>query len=90
MNEIVNDGVLPRAYEWVCERRRADSANDDVWDLRWRWDKIRPGLQVAIRAGTYRIGSTRRLRVEEGNRSQRSSGTATVLIEVKTRMKNHF
>jgi len=64
IEEIVSDEVMQQAYEWVCQRRRDYSSNDDVWDLRWRWDEIRPGLQAALRAGTYRIGSTRRLRVE--------------------------
>ena len=64
LEEIVSDEVMQQAYEWVCQRRRDDSANDDVWDLRWRWDEIRPALQTALRTGTYRIGSTRRLRVE--------------------------
>ena len=64
IEEIVSDEVMQQAYEWVCQRRRDDSSNDDVWDLRWRWDKIRPVLQTALRTGTYRIGSTRRLRVE--------------------------
>ena len=40
IEEIVSDEVMQQAYEWVCQRRRDDSANDDVWDLRWRWDEI--------------------------------------------------
>ena len=40
LEEIVSDEVMQQAYEWVCQRRRDDSANDDVWDLRWRWDEI--------------------------------------------------
>lgn len=60
IEEIVSDEVMQQADEWVCQRRCDDSANDDLWNLRWRWDEIRPGLQAALRAGTYRIGSTRR------------------------------
>jgi hypothetical protein len=33
MQEIVSDEVMQQADEWVCARRRDDSANDDVWDL---------------------------------------------------------
>jgi hypothetical protein len=31
-----------------------------VWDLRWRWEEIRPQLQAQLRAGTYRLGLVRR------------------------------
>ena len=48
------------AYAWLCQRRVNYSRNDDVWDVRWRWDEIRPRLQVWLRAGVYRIGSVRR------------------------------
>jgi hypothetical protein len=40
LEEIVSNEVMQQADEWVCQRRRDDSANDDVWDLRWRWDEI--------------------------------------------------
>jgi hypothetical protein len=31
-----------------------------VWDLRWRWEEIRPQLQAQLRAGSYRLGPVRR------------------------------
>jgi hypothetical protein len=31
-----------------------------VWDLRWRWDEIRPQLQARLRASEYRPGPVRR------------------------------
>jgi hypothetical protein len=31
-----------------------------VWDLRWRWEEIRPLLQAQLRAGAYRLGPVRR------------------------------
>jgi hypothetical protein len=49
-----------RQSTWLCERRRDYSPNDDVWDLRWRWDELRPRLQDWLRAGVYRIGAVRR------------------------------
>jgi hypothetical protein len=33
MEAIVSDEVMQQAYECVCQSRRDDSANDDVWDL---------------------------------------------------------
>jgi RNA-directed DNA polymerase len=60
MDEIASDPILQKAYTWLCERRRDYSPHDDVWDLRWRWEEIRPQLQARLRAGEYRVGPVRR------------------------------
>ncbi len=60
MDEVASEPVLNQAYAWLCERRLDYSANDDVWDLRRRWEELRPQLQAWLRAGVYRIGAVRR------------------------------
>ena len=60
IDEIASDDVLRQAYDWLCERRVDYSPNDDVWDVRWRWEEIRPALKDALRAGDYRMSSVRR------------------------------
>ena len=60
MDEIASESVLHQAYAWLSERRRDHSPNDDVWDLRWRWEEIRPQLQAQLRAGAYHLGPVRR------------------------------
>ena len=60
MDEIASESVLNQAYAWLCERRVNYSPNDDVWDVRWRWEELRPKLQDWLRAGVYRIGAVRR------------------------------
>ena len=62
-DEIASDSVLQQAYAWLCERRQYYSANDDVWDVPWRWEEIRPQLQAQLRAGVYRLSPVRRLRL---------------------------
>ena len=62
MDEIASEAVLHQAYAWLCERRRDHSPHDDVWDLRWLWEEIRPQLQARLRAGEYRLGPVRRIR----------------------------
>lgn len=52
--------VLNLAYEWLCRRRKDAGSNADVWDVRWRWDEVRPRLQEQLRAGNYRFSPTRR------------------------------
>jgi RNA-directed DNA polymerase len=45
IDEIASDDVLRQAYDWLCERRVDYSPNDDVWDVRWRWEEVRPALR---------------------------------------------
>ena len=61
MDLIASESVLQQAYAWLCERRQDHSPKDDVWDLRWRWEEIRPRLQDLLRAGEYRLGPVRRI-----------------------------
>jgi RNA-directed DNA polymerase len=42
MHEIASLDVLDEAYGWLCDRRMDYSHNNDVWDVRWRWDELRP------------------------------------------------
>jgi RNA-directed DNA polymerase len=66
MDEVASESVLNQAYAWLCERRRDYSANDDVWDVRWQWEELRPKLQVWLRAGVYRLGAVRRFPAGDG------------------------
>jgi hypothetical protein len=61
MDEIASESVLQQAYAWLCERRRDYAPHDDVWDVRWRWEEIRPQVQAQLRAGEYRLGPVRRI-----------------------------
>jgi RNA-directed DNA polymerase len=43
-----------------CARRQDYSAHNDVWTVHWRWAEIKPRLQAALLAGTYRLRPTER------------------------------
>jgi len=60
MQEIASDEVLGLAYDWLCRRRRDYSANDDVWNVRWKWNEIMPLLQQQLLAGFSISGSIAR------------------------------
>ena len=47
--------------QWLCERRRDYSHNDDVWEVRFRWAEIKPVLQASLLAGRYRFSPLRRI-----------------------------
>jgi len=79
MDEIASESVLGQAYAWLCKRRQDYSPNDDVWDVRWRWEEIRPLLQAQLRAGGYRLSSVRRFHLSDGDIEVWSALDALVL-----------
>ena len=58
MEAISSEEVILQAYQWVCKQREHYPHNSDIWDLRWRWDRIKTTLQEHLLAGTYKLGST--------------------------------
>ncbi|MGB2938668.1 MAG: reverse transcriptase/maturase family protein [Phycisphaerae bacterium] len=82
MEEIASEEVLELAYRWLCKQRRDSHANNDVWDLRWRWPEIRPILQRRLLAGTYRFEAVRRYRLPGETVEGWSSPDALVLKAV--------
>ncbi len=54
--------MIERAFAWLCKQRREYSANNDVWNARWRWERVKPRLQRLLLDGEYRFGSVKRLR----------------------------
>lgn len=49
--------MLDDAYDWLCRRRREAPFWHEFWDLRWRWDDLKPRLQTELLAGTFRLGA---------------------------------
>jgi hypothetical protein len=63
MDEIATGSWLDQAYACLCEGRRDDSQNDDVWDARQRasfWRAGQSPVYVSIRqvlsAGRCKLG----------------------------------
>ena len=90
MEEIASDEVLQQAYDWLCKRRKDYSHNNDVWDVRWRWEEIKPQLQVALLAGTYRLSAVDRIRGEERTIELWSSLDALVLKAAAIVLNRHL
>lgn len=67
MEEIASDEVLEEAYRWLCDRRKNCSPNNDVWNLRWRWQGIKPELQARLVGGSYRFEPLYRIPESEDN-----------------------
>lgn len=50
----MND-LFSTAYNWLCKSRLRHTHNADVWDVRWRWAKIRGGIWNDFISGKYRF-----------------------------------
>ncbi|MCP4107624.1 MAG: reverse transcriptase [Desulfobacteraceae bacterium] len=79
MENIASDVVIDQAYEWLCRRREDYSDSNDVWNLRFDWDRIKPQIQADLLAGTYILGPVELIRGEEGTVELWSSTDALVL-----------
>ena len=64
MEEIGSDEVLEEAYAWLCKRREYYSHNDDVWQVRYHWDEIKPQLQSQLLQGDYSFSPLRRVHLQ--------------------------
>jgi RNA-directed DNA polymerase len=64
MEEIGSDEVLEEAYAWLCKRREHYSHNDDVWQVRYRWEEIKPQLQAQLLQGDYSFSPLRRVHLQ--------------------------
>jgi len=82
MEHICSDEILDAAFDWVCERRRDYSANNDVWDLRMRWTEIKPQLQADLLAGRFRLGAVERFG-GDGDEEQREVWSAIDALVLK-------
>jgi RNA-directed DNA polymerase len=90
IEQIASNDVLQQAYDWLCARRKAYSANNDVWDLCWRWAEVKPRLQAELLAGTYRLGVLERRAGEESVIELWSSLDALVLKATALVLHRHL
>ena len=61
-DQLASDTVIDAAYAWLCARRKKYSHNNDVWHLRWNWQRLKPQIQSQLRSGTYRFQEQPRIR----------------------------
>ncbi|MCP4546681.1 MAG: hypothetical protein GY835_09490 [bacterium] len=82
MDAVASGDVLAEAYDWLCQRRREAPFWHEVWDLRWRWDDLKPRLQAELLGGTFRLGATRPVHLDDGTVEAWASRDALVLKAV--------
>ncbi|MGR3316916.1 MAG: reverse transcriptase domain-containing protein [Candidatus Anammoxibacter sp.] len=61
IKKVASNTVVDQAYAWLCARRKGYSHNDDVWDICFRWNEIKPWLQKALISGKYTFSSQKEI-----------------------------
>ncbi len=90
IQKIASDSVIDIAYDWLCERRKDYSHNNDVWDLRSRWAEIKPRLQQSLLAGEYSFSSQAELRMPGGRIELWSALDSLVLKAISIVIGEHL
>jgi len=91
LNLIASDYIIDQAFAWLCKRRFDYSHNNDVWELRFRWDSLKPQLQAALLSGEYRFSPLQRIYTSEGEvRDLWSAADSLVLKTITLVLGNHL
>ena len=61
---IASDEVMDAAYAHVRRARVERAANDDIWHLRFHWQRLKGEMKNALLAGKYRFSPCRAVRVD--------------------------
>ena len=82
--DLTSDDVLDTAYDWLCRRRRAYSADADVWSFRQRWPAEKKRLMAELATGRFRFGLLPRVILMHGEEAKLSSSLDTSGIKSPT------
>ena len=87
---IASDVILDEAFGWLCQRRKDYSPNNDVWDLRRNWDRIKPELQKILLAGDYTFQPLAEFRLTDEIIEMWSAPDALVLKALAMVLSKHL
>jgi len=90
IEQIASNQNLAEAFDWLCHQRREYSHNNDVWDIRRRWEENRPQLQKDLLAGTYHLSPQQEIRLEDDTLELWSALDSLVLKAVAIVLTRHL
>ena len=90
IRKIASDVILDEAFGWLCQRRKDYSPNNDVWDLRRNWDRIKPELEKILLAGDYTFQPLAELRLNDEIIEMWSARDALVLKALAIVLSKHL
>ena len=63
MQQVVGEAVLQQAYDWLCKAKKDSDHNNDVWHLRFHWDRDKEQLKQQLLSGEYRFEPCKAIKV---------------------------
>lgn len=90
VQKIASDSIINEAYEWLCERRKDYSPNNDIWDFRFYWVDIKCIIQESLLTGDYSFCALKEIRFPEKKIEMWSSQDALVLKAIAIVLGEYF
>jgi RNA-directed DNA polymerase len=79
LSEVISTRNLDLAYRAVCNARKEKGPHDDIWDLRFHWEKERAQFQASLLSGDYGLSPIAVFKTENGTFTRWSARDAVVL-----------
>ncbi len=90
IQKIASDSVIDSAYDWLCERRKDYSHNDDVWNIRFRWSEFKTYLQKTLFEEEYTFSSQTVIKTPDRRTELWSAQDALVLKAISIVLGEHL
>ena len=81
LDDVLDEGILARAYTWLCKRRRNYPDHADVWNFRRHWRQEMDRLRRELLEGSYRLGLLSRTTLENREEVDLFSARDAVLLK---------
>ena len=78
LDHVLDEGILARAYTWLCKRRRNYPDHADVWNFRRHWRREMNRLRRELLEGSYRLGLLSRTKLENGEEASANGRIARI------------
>jgi hypothetical protein len=79
--QLASDDVLDSAYAWLCRRRRAYSANSDVWSFRRGWLREKAQIKDQLLSGNYRFSLLARVTLKDSDETDLWSARDALVLK---------
>lgn len=64
MSDIASTQNLSLALSHVAYARKKTNQHDDIWHVRFNWEKIKPQLQQKLLSGRYQLSPLQAFKIE--------------------------
>ena len=90
-NQILfTDRLIHKAFEKTCFRRREYGCNNDIWELRYNWNRQKPEILEELNAGTYRFDAVKEVVIDGQLYNIWAASDAVVLEALTMLLKDKY